>query len=137
MHKKAGGGRERAGQYTRGCGCITLTSHAAEARHVSRALMQGLRCAMLGHAVVSHAVHAVPVSTQARSFVRPSGTEDIVRVYAEAATQADADALAVRVGQVGPVRGRSHGNARGKVGSVADESSKVGTRGRCRRVCSV
>lgn len=29
-----------------------------------------------------------------RAFVRPSGTEDIVRVYAEAASQADADALA-------------------------------------------
>ena len=29
-----------------------------------------------------------------RAFVRPSGTEDVVRVYAEAATQAEADALA-------------------------------------------
>jgi phosphoacetylglucosamine mutase len=29
-----------------------------------------------------------------RSFVRPSGTEDIVRVYAEAADQDSADALA-------------------------------------------
>ena len=33
-----------------------------------------------------------------RSFVRPSGTEDIVRVYAEAATQGEADELAVKVG---------------------------------------
>lgn len=32
-----------------------------------------------------------------RSFVRPSGTEDIVRVYAEAADQASADALAQTV----------------------------------------
>lgn len=32
-----------------------------------------------------------------RSFVRPSGTEDIVRVYAEAATQKEADELAVKV----------------------------------------
>ena len=32
-----------------------------------------------------------------RSFVRPSGTEDVVRVYAEAATQEAADALAVTV----------------------------------------
>ncbi|KAJ3177171.1 Phosphoacetylglucosamine Mutase [Geranomyces variabilis] len=32
-----------------------------------------------------------------RSFVRPSGTEDVVRVYAEAATQADADLLAAIV----------------------------------------
>ena len=29
-----------------------------------------------------------------RAFVRPSGTEDVVRVYAEAATQDAADALA-------------------------------------------
>lgn len=29
-----------------------------------------------------------------RAFVRPSGTEDVVRVYAEAATQAAADDLA-------------------------------------------
>ena len=35
--------------------------------------------------------NAVPVG---RAFVRPSGTEDVVRVYAEAATQAQADTLA-------------------------------------------
>jgi len=34
---------------------------------------------------------------EARAFVRPSGTEDIVRVYAEANTQAKADALANHV----------------------------------------
>eukprot|EP00041_Stephanoeca_diplocostata_P012748 m.214191 g.214191 ORF g.214191 m.214191 type:complete len:550 (+) comp19071_c0_seq3:126-1775(+) len=34
---------------------------------------------------------------KARSFVRPSGTEDVVRVYAEAATQAQADELAQNV----------------------------------------
>ena len=32
-----------------------------------------------------------------RSFVRPSGTEDVVRVYAEAASQAECDELAFRV----------------------------------------
>lgn len=32
-----------------------------------------------------------------RAFIRPSGTEDIVRVYAEAATRADADKLAAEV----------------------------------------
>ncbi|KAG2154794.1 phosphoacetylglucosamine mutase [Suillus clintonianus] len=32
-----------------------------------------------------------------RSFVRPSGTEDVVRVYAEAVTRAEADELAFRV----------------------------------------
>ncbi|CAF3211590.1 unnamed protein product [Rotaria socialis] len=35
-----------------------------------------------------------------RSFVRPSGTEDIVRVYAEATTQADADQLADEVRKI-------------------------------------
>ncbi|XP_073348926.1 phosphoacetylglucosamine mutase [Pagrus major] len=34
---------------------------------------------------------------QARSFVRPSGTEDVVRVYAEAESQESADALAHEV----------------------------------------
>ena len=34
-----------------------------------------------------------------RSFVRPSGTEDVVRVYAEASTQEKADELALRVQQ--------------------------------------
>ena len=29
-----------------------------------------------------------------RSFVRPSGTEDVVRVYAEASTRSEADELA-------------------------------------------
>ncbi|CAD7083068.1 unnamed protein product [Hermetia illucens] len=33
-----------------------------------------------------------------RSFVRPSGTEDVVRVYAEAATKDEADRLAYEVG---------------------------------------
>jgi phosphoacetylglucosamine mutase len=33
-------------------------------------------------------------------FVRPSGTEDIVRVYAEAETQVDADKLADEVGTI-------------------------------------
>lgn len=32
-----------------------------------------------------------------RSFVRPSGTEDIVRVYAEAATQEETNKLAAEV----------------------------------------
>ena len=39
-------------------------------------------------------VAAVP---SGRAFVRPSGTEDVVRVYAEAATQATADELAWQV----------------------------------------
>ena len=36
----------------------------------------------------------------ARSFVRPSGTEDVVRVYAEADTQEHTDDLAKRVSQL-------------------------------------
>lgn len=35
-----------------------------------------------------------------RSFVRPSGTEDVVRVYAEADTRVNADKLAAEVGAV-------------------------------------
>ncbi|XP_039760781.1 phosphoacetylglucosamine mutase [Pararge aegeria] len=37
--------------------------------------------------------------TSGRSFVRPSGTEDVVRVYAEADTQESADKLAAEVSQ--------------------------------------
>lgn len=37
--------------------------------------------------------------TSARSFVRPSGTEDVVRVYAEADTREAADSLALAVSQ--------------------------------------
>lgn len=39
-------------------------------------------------------VAAMSTVRQGRCFVRPSGTEDIVRIYAEAATQAEADVLA-------------------------------------------
>ncbi len=35
-----------------------------------------------------------------RTFVRPSGTEDVVRVYAEAATREEADALATRAARI-------------------------------------
>jgi phosphoacetylglucosamine mutase len=47
-------------------------------------------------AAVDALVAAVP---SGRAFVRPSGTEDVVRVYAEAATEAQADALALAVAQ--------------------------------------
>ena len=39
----------------------------------------------------------VAAGAGARAFVRPSGTEDVVRVYAEAQTQAGADALSLQV----------------------------------------
>lgn len=37
---------------------------------------------------------------KARAFVRPSGTEDVVRVYAEADTQLNVDDLAAKVSQL-------------------------------------
>lgn len=37
---------------------------------------------------------AMLAAAQGRCFVRPSGTEDCVRIYAEAATQEEADKLA-------------------------------------------
>jgi phosphoacetylglucosamine mutase len=46
---------------------------------------------------IDEEVGAVP---RGRAFVRPSGTEDIVRVYAEAETQEAADALADAVGKI-------------------------------------
>ncbi|GLH05929.1 Phosphoacetylglucosamine mutase [Gryllus bimaculatus] len=39
----------------------------------------------------------VKMYEQGRAFVRPSGTEDVVRVYAEATTQSNADRLAAEV----------------------------------------
>ena len=38
--------------------------------------------------------------TKGRSFVRPSGTEDCVRVYSEAATRGEADNLNREVGEL-------------------------------------
>jgi phosphoacetylglucosamine mutase len=38
--------------------------------------------------------------TKSRAFVRPSGTEDVVRVYAESTTQEKADSLAKEVANV-------------------------------------
>ncbi|AED92503.1 Alpha-D-phosphohexomutase alpha/beta/alpha I/II/III [Arabidopsis suecica] len=38
--------------------------------------------------------------SRGRAFIRPSGTEDVVRVYAEASTQEDADSLANSVAQL-------------------------------------
>ena len=37
---------------------------------------------------------------QGRSFVRPSGTEDVVRVYAESTTRENTDQLAFEIGNV-------------------------------------
>jgi len=45
---------------------------------------------------LSRQLHSSPVGYHPtpRIFVRPSGTENVVRIYAEASTQKDADALA-------------------------------------------
>ena len=48
-------------------------------------------------AAIDGAVAGVP---SGRSFVRPSGTEDVVRVYAEAESQAAADELAAAVARL-------------------------------------
>ena len=49
--------------------------------------------------------------TRGRSFVRPSGTEDVVRVYAEAESAADVEALSLAVSRL-----------------VYDEAGGIGTR---------
>ncbi|KAK9904678.1 hypothetical protein WJX75_000481 [Coccomyxa subellipsoidea] len=59
-----------------------VTTSDAETRVVTPSCLQHL---------IDSAVNAAP---SGRAFVRPSGTEDVVRVYAEAATQAAADDLA-------------------------------------------
>ena len=46
---------------------------------------------------LDEAMKSVP---QGRCFVRPSGTEDVVRVYAEAATRQDADRLATETAKL-------------------------------------
>lgn len=42
-------------------------------------------------------IEVLSVCRAGRAFVRPSGTEDVVRVYAEAGTQAAAEELAAAV----------------------------------------
>jgi phosphoacetylglucosamine mutase len=65
-----------------------ITTADAERRCVAP---EGLQAAIDG------VVAKVP---RGRAFARPSGTEDAVRVYAEAETQEAADALAREVGRV-------------------------------------
>lgn len=51
-------------------------------------------CTVVRPAVLQDDLDAAMRSvSQGRCFVRPSGTEDVVRIYAEAATQAEADLL--------------------------------------------
>ena len=54
--------------------------------------------ALVAPAALQAKIDALAASHKSgRAFVRPSGTEDVVRVYAEAATRRDADALALEV----------------------------------------
>lgn len=49
--------------------------------------------------MVRFPVHVSCLFAGIRCFVRPSGTEDVVRIYAEAATQRDADDLCLKAMQ--------------------------------------
>ncbi|XP_030524591.1 phosphoacetylglucosamine mutase isoform X1 [Rhodamnia argentea] len=50
---------------------------------------------------IQEAINAETVKyPRGRSFIRPSGTEDVIRVYAEASTQEGADSLAHSVGKL-------------------------------------
>jgi hypothetical protein len=78
----------------------SLLAAAAVAAFLALRLLQlplfacaGIFCAGLQERIDA----AVAKHQLGRSFVRPSGTEDLVRVYAEADTQANADALAEEV----------------------------------------
>jgi len=64
---------------------------------------------------------AVAKYERGRAFARPSGTEDVVRVYAEAGTRADADALAGEVERaiVAVLGGESGGESPSKRGRPA------------------
>jgi phosphoacetylglucosamine mutase len=96
----AGGDRRRGGADARGCAGRRAALPPRRTHREST------------HAGALRATAALVLCLLAagRSFVRPSGTEDVVRVYAEAATQEAADALAAavvalvhaRCGGVGP-----------------------------------
>jgi phosphoacetylglucosamine mutase len=68
-----------------------ITTTDAERRCVTPA---GLQEAI--DALVAQAPAGSPVGAR-RAFVRPSGTEDVVRVYAEASTREEVDKLAADV----------------------------------------
>lgn len=59
---------------------------------LQHAIDETLACFPMEHGTIT----TVPV----RAFVRPSGTEDVVRIYAEASTQKDADMLAYKVAEL-------------------------------------
>ena len=77
-----------------------LPSRQLKQRVASRALLEpnATETRLVAPAALQSKVDALAAShNSGRAFVRPSGTEDVVRVYAEAATRRDADALALEV----------------------------------------
>lgn len=79
-----------------------ITTTDAERRVVQPAGLQDRINALVSsvpRGMVMHRLQACCDPLTGRAFVRPSGTEDIVRVYAEATTQAAADELAARVAE--------------------------------------
>ncbi|KAL7882951.1 hypothetical protein SRHO_G00006090 [Serrasalmus rhombeus] len=69
-----------------------LTVKVADRRMIDTADAE--RCAVTPAGLQDSIDALVKKYTKARAFVRPSGTEDLVRVYAEAETQESADVLA-------------------------------------------
>ena len=77
-----------------------LPSRQLKQRVASRALLEpnATETRLVAPAALQSKIDALAASHKSgRAFVRPSGTEDVVRVYAEAATRRDADALALEV----------------------------------------
>ena len=77
-----------------------LPSRQLKQRVASRALLEpnATETRLVAPAALQAKIDALAASHKSgRAFVRPSGTEDVVRVYAEAATRRDADALALEV----------------------------------------
>jgi phosphomannomutase len=77
-------------------GTSTHSAKPVPASHAVPCCVAFFWCAGL-QAAIDAAVAKYP---QGRAFARPSGTEDAVRVYAEASSQAAADGLAKEVAQL-------------------------------------
>lgn len=85
------------------CGLVMLLTH--EFLHVMGTHMQEIinfsnlskDCAMCN---CEDFIYDAAKHHQGRSFIRPSGTEDVIRVYAEASTQEAADSLANSVAEI-------------------------------------
>jgi phosphoacetylglucosamine mutase len=90
--------------------CLHTHTHTLQAkltvadRHIVRCTADETRAisppGLQARLLRASAAAAAAAGGACRCFVRPSGTEDAVRVYAEAPTQAAADALALTALQV-------------------------------------